>query len=223
MKKTSLLLALALAAFAAGSSSAAPAPPRSGIDRHVLALALAAAEQAEADVAVPKPNLLTIIDYSLPSTTPRLWVLDRGTGEVLRRELVAHGSGTGENYATAFSNLEGSRQSSLGLFLTEETYVGRNGYSLRLKGLEPGFNDHARERAIVIHGAPYVSAQFARAHGRLGRSWGCPALPEEVAHDVIDEIQGGSLVFAYYPDTSWLTNSRFLASERGTVVAAAGR
>jgi hypothetical protein len=118
-------------------------------------------------------------------------------GKVLFHELVAHGAGSGDNYATQFSNTMDSRQTSLGLFLTEGTYEGGNGYSLRLRGLDPGVNDQAEERNIVMHGAWYVSAQHAREHGRLGRSWGCPALPQEEARPVIDAVKGGSFVFAY--------------------------
>ena len=105
--------------------------------------------------------------------------------------------------AVRFSNDHRSLATSLGLFRTAETYRGANGYSLRMDGLEPGFNDRARERAIVMHGAPYVSEAFAKAHGRLGRSWGCPALSAGVAQEVIDTIRGGSLVFAYGPDPRW--------------------
>lgn len=181
------------------------------LDPDLRALALSAAERADRDFAVAKPALLTIIDYSLPSTEKRLWILDRTNGAVIRNEWVAHGSGSGQNLATTFSNAVGSRQSSLGLFLTQETYVGSNGYSLRLRGLEAGVNHLAAERAIVVHGATYVSEAFIRHHGRLGRSWGCPALRAEIARDLIDEIKGGSLVFAYYPDPAWLAASTFLA------------
>ncbi len=216
MKKVSFLLALSVAAGFTAPAIASPSFPGSVADLSptILSLALAAADKAVAEVSVKSPKLLTVIDYSRPSTEPRLWVLDRATGKVLWHELVAHGQGTGDNYATSFSNLEGSHQSSLGLFLTENTYEGSNGYSLRLRGLEPGVNDRAEERAIVIHGAPYVSEEFVKKNGRLGRSWGCPALRPEIAHQVIDKIQGGSLVFAYYPDRSWLGSSRYLASAR---------
>ena len=129
---------------------------------------------------------------------------------MLFEELVAHGRGSGENFATRFSNDDGSHQTSLGLFRTADTYVGTNGYSLRLDGLEAGVNDRARDRAIVMHGAPYVSEAQLRAVGRLGRSHGCPALRPAIARTVIDTIKQGSLVFAYYPDTSWLHGSRFL-------------
>jgi hypothetical protein len=176
----------------------------------VLDLALSAVSCAVQAVDVKRPSLLTIIDYSLPSTQTRLWVLDLATGRPLHRELVAHGRGTGDDRATRFSNEPGSHQSSLGLFLTGEVYTGSNGYSLRLDGLEPGINDRARERAIVMHGAPYVSPTVIRAMGRLGRSWGCPALRAGVARRVIDLIKGGSLVFVYYPDERWQQTSPFL-------------
>jgi hypothetical protein len=153
-----------------------------------------------------------VIDYSKPSTAKRLWVFDLRSRALLYEELVAHGRGSGDDFATAFSNDPQSHQSSLGLFETAETYSGKNGYSLRLKGLDPGFNDKALARAIVIHGAPYVSQEFARSRGRLGRSWGCPALREPVAHEIIDRIKGNGLLFAYYPDRKWLRSSRFLSS-----------
>jgi hypothetical protein len=178
----------------------------------VLRLALGAAQCALTSQAVSSPATLTIIDYSRPSTEPRLWVLDLVTRTLLYEELVAHGNGTGENLAVRFSNALNSHQSSLGLFVTGDTYVGSNGYSLRLDGLDPGFNDRARERAIVMHGAPYVSEAFSRKFGRLGRSWGCPALNEGIARQVIDRIKGGHLLFAYYPDPAWLARSPFLGN-----------
>jgi hypothetical protein len=180
------------------------------VDVSIVDLALRAASCAEQTGMVDDPETLTLIDYSRRSVERRLWVFDRRTGRVLHRELVAHGQGTGGDRATAFSNQPDSHQSSLGLFVTGETYVGRNGYSLRLDGLEPGFNDRARERAIVMHGAPYVSDAVARAQGRIGRSWGCPVLRPDAARTVIDHIKGGDLVFAYYPDPAWLNGSRLL-------------
>jgi hypothetical protein len=137
-------------------------------------------------------------------------VFDLRTGEVRFRELVAHGKGTGENLAEHFSDAMDSHQSSLGLFVTRDTYMGNNGYSLRLDGLEPGFNSRARERAIVMHGAAYVDATVAARQGRLGRSWGCPAMREAIARDVIDLVRGGGVLFSYYPDQAWLERSRFL-------------
>lgn len=179
------------------------------LDLEVLESALLAASCAQRN-DLAGHNILTVIDYSLPSTQRRLWVFDLEKKKVLFYELVAHGVNTGENLATEFSNIEGSRQSSLGLFLTDRTYVGRNGYSLKLHGLELGINDLALERTIVMHGAWYVSEAFHREHGRLGRSWGCPAVTREIAQPLIDTIKDGSLVFVYYPDNHWLENSYYL-------------
>lgn len=181
-----------------------------GIAPDALSRALSSVECASASGAMQKPRTLTVIDYSKPSTEPRLWVFDLPTGRLLFKELVAHGRNTGENLARRFSDALNSRESSLGLFVARETYTGDNGYSLRLDGLEPGFNGHARDRAIVMHGAPYVNASVAEQYGRLGRSWGCPALRPEIARQVIDTIRDGGAVFSYYPDPGWLRASRFL-------------
>jgi hypothetical protein len=159
--------------------------------------------------------ILTVIDYSLPSTERRLWVVDLASGQALFHELVAHGRGSGDNFAVTFSNIEGSKQSSLGLFRTGETYEGIHGYSLRLTGLEPGVNDRAEARAIVIHGADYVTPEFAEQNGRLGRSWGCPALDPRVSRRIIDTIKGGTAVFVYYPDDVWLSGSTMLGGPCG--------
>ena len=123
---------------------------------------------------------------------------------------MSHGINTGEETALHFSNTSGSKQSSLGLFMTGEVYQGRNGYSMRLDGMEAGVNDLARSRAIVMHGAWYVSEAFAKQHGRLGRSWGCPALSTTSARRVIDLIRGGSVLFVYSPDAGWIESSSFL-------------
>lgn len=180
------------------------------IDTGVLELALGAASCAVKSGAVASPRTLTVIDYSRPSTERRLWVYDLVAHELLYEELVAHGQGSGANVATRFSNLPDTHMTSLGLFVTDTTYVGKNGYSLRLDGLDRGINDRARDRAIVMHGAPYVSDAFVKANGRLGRSWGCPAVSDGVARELIDLVKGGSLVFAYYPDTEWLKTSKYL-------------
>jgi hypothetical protein len=170
-----------------------------GLSPVVLRAALDAVAGAQARGITGRNDLLTVIDYSLPSTQPRLWVLDLAKGNVLFHELVAHGAGSGDNYATQFSNVNDSRQTSLGLFLTGGTYEGGNGYSLKLRGLDAGLNDLAETRHIVMHGAWYVSPEHARSHGRLGRSWGCPALSEQIAPQVIDTIKGGSFVYSYFP------------------------
>jgi hypothetical protein len=182
-----------------------------GVSPDVLRMALGASACAARSGALDAPPAtLTVIDYSRPSVEPRLWVFDLTTGDLLFKELVAHGKNTGENFATSFSNEMNSLQSSIGLFVTDQPYVGSNGYSLRLDGLDEGFNDRARERAIVMHGAPYVDSELADRQGRIGRSWGCPALRPAVAAKVIDRIRGGGVIFAYYPDKDWLTTSQFL-------------
>ena len=188
-------------------------------DPRVLALALEARDCAATHLGgAPSPRL-AVIDYSLPSTSKRLWVFDLEHQKVLFHEYVAHGQGTGENMARTFSNMDSTHASSLGLFRTGDTYQGHNGYSLRLQGLEPGTNDAAMARAIVMHGAAYVDPDRARALGRLGRSWGCPALRPQVAPAVIDSLKNGQMVFAFYPDTHWLAHSPFMHC-KGRQVAA---
>jgi hypothetical protein len=180
------------------------------IHPRVFELALSAAQCAVRSGAVTDPSTLTVIDYSRPSSEKRLWVFDLRSRTLLYEELVAHGQGSGDNLAKVFSNEPDTHASSIGLFLTEDTYVGRNGYSLRLKGLDQGFNHRAGERAIVMHGAPYVSDDFVKKNGRLGRSWGCPALREGVARDVIDRVRGNGILFSYYPNQDWLGSSKYL-------------
>lgn len=180
------------------------------IERPVLQKALAASSCAAAQGVPVQSPLLTVIDYSKPSVEPRLWVFDLEKRKLLFEELVAHGQGSGENLARRFSNELGSLMTSLGLFRTGGIYQGRNGYTMKLEGLEPGYNDRSGVRAIVMHGAAYVSEAIAQKLGRLGRSWGCPAVRQEVARKLIDTIRDGSLVFAYYPDAGWQKESKFL-------------
>jgi hypothetical protein len=195
---------------AAFSAEAWSGVDRGALDPTVFELALGAAACAVKSGDIIDPSTLTVIDYSRPSTARRLWVFDLRTQALLYEELVAHGKNSGDNMATRFSNELDSHQSSIGLYLTEDSYVGKNGYSLRLRGLDEGFNDRAYERAIVMHGAPYVNDDITRTMGRLGRSWGCPALREGVARAVIDRVKGTGLLFAYYPDSGWLKSSKYL-------------
>lgn len=181
-----------------------------GLHQDALKLALNAETCAFEQGLVKRRDLLTVIDYSIESTQPRLFVFDLNRQKLLFRELVAHGKNSGDNVTNFFSNDPGSLATSIGLFVTEDTYVGHNGYSLRLKGLDSGFNDMALARAIVLHGASYVSQEAIKVLGRLGRSWGCPAVRSEISQQLIDTIRGGSAIFAYYPDQSWLKNSAFL-------------
>lgn len=182
-----------------------------GIKPEVLELALKANACAAKQGVVNGKNILTVIDFSLPSSQKRLWTFDLDQHRVLFQELVAHGKNSGENRTVNFSNDEGSLMSSLGVYVTDNPYIGKNGYSLRLKGLEKGFNDNVFSRAVVLHGAWYVSDQMIQTWGRLGRSYGCPAVRTEIATPLIDAIKNGSLLFAYYPEQDWLKHSHFLA------------
>ncbi|MBC7556373.1 MAG: murein L,D-transpeptidase catalytic domain family protein [Chryseobacterium sp.] len=157
-------------------------------------------------------HLLTIVDFSKSSNKNRLWVIDLENKKVLFNALVAHGMGTGEEFAEHFSNRDSSHQSSLGFYITEATYTGNNGYSLRLMGVDKGFNDAALQRSIVMHGADYVSANFATAHKRIGRSWGCPAVSRDLAEPIINTIKGKNCLFIYYPDNNYLKSSEWLKS-----------
>ncbi len=176
----------------------------------VLSLALKAYTNAEKSGVGVNKHLLTVIDYSMPSAKKRMWVIDLNNSHVLMNLLVAHGKNTGWKDAKKFSNTPQSRETSLGLFETEQTYSGHNGYSLRLKGLDQGFNNNAESRAIVVHGAPYVSDAFAKQYNRVGNSWGCPAVDKKYSSQLINTIKGGSLLFAYYPDPTFLSHSIYL-------------
>lgn len=184
-----------------------------GMSRDAWTNALVAYRRATLDGHTSSTRL-TVIDYSLPSTSKRLWVVDLATGEVLAHEYVAHGAGSGGVWATVFSNVAGSNRSSLGTFVTAgRSYRGVRGLSLRLRGLEPGINDRAWERALVIHGTPGVSEARARA-GRMGRTQGCPAVSPAAARQIIPLIEGGTVVYIWYPDPRLLLGSQFLAVSR---------
>ncbi|MBX0289780.1 murein L,D-transpeptidase catalytic domain family protein [Hymenobacter sp. HSC-4F20] len=144
-------------------------------------------------------QVLSIIDFGRSSTQKRLWIIDLAKGKLLHHSLVAHGKNTGEEYAQSFSNREGSEMSSLGFYVTGATYQGKHGLSLKLNGVDAGYNTNALTRAVVVHGADYVSQQFIRQHGRLGRSQGCPALPVADAPAIIRTIKGGTVLFANGP------------------------
>lgn len=159
------------------------------------------------------PKILSIADYSQPSTAKRFFVLDLNREQLLFNSLVAHGKNTGKTYARWFSNRPDSKQSSLGFVVTEDTYYGKHGLSLRLKGTEERYNSNCLQRYIVVHGADYATEDFVQEYGRLGRSWGCPALPRDVSCQVIDRIQDGTCFFSFYNDEEYLASSEFLDFE----------
>ena len=186
-----------------------------------LQTALTALRRLQESGAQVRSDVVTVIDYTKPSTQRRLWVFDLVHARVLFHELAAHGKNTGDNLAVRFSNEPGSLMTSLGAFLTGDTYVGKHGLSLRLLGLEKGINDNSMARDIVIHAADYVDEGIAKAKGRIGRSWGCPAVRPGISQELIQSLQGGSLVLAYYPDPMWLKTSKFADPAAGERVAAA--
>lgn len=182
---------------------------KTSINPQVLQLGLKAFAVAQNNGDCVKP-ILTVVDYSLPSTAKRMWVLDLDRHKVLFNTFVSHGKNSGENYATSFSNKMGTLKSSMGVFVTKDTYDGHEGYSLNLKGLEPGINGRAEARRIVMHGAWYVSDVVIKITGHLGRSWGCFAVNTKLAAPIIDTVKDGSLIFAYYPDETWIKHSKYL-------------
>jgi hypothetical protein len=180
-----------------------------GLRPEVFALAKTAFEKAWNEGKTRK-TVYTIIDYGLNSDKKRMWIIDMMSGKLLYNEYVSHGKNSGLNSVTSLSNVDSSKQSNIGLLKTAETYYGKHGLSLKMDGLEAGFNNQARDRYIVIHGASYATEGFVRANGRLGRSHGCPAIDPAVSKKIIEKIKGGSLVFGHYPDSGWLKRSRYL-------------
>jgi len=180
-----------------------------GLNQTAYTLAVKGWEKLKQSGAVTK-DIISICDFTQSSKNNRLYIIDMATGALLFNTLVAHGKNTGVEYARYFSNLPSSLQSSLGFYVTSAAYFGKHGLGLKLEGKEPGFNDKADERAIVMHGAEYVSNKFLKQYGTLGRSWGCPAVPDELHEAIINTIKDGSCLFIYYPDKQYLANSRLL-------------
>lgn len=173
------------------------------------------AEQAYANAKISglvTNQHLTIVDYSLASTSPRMWVIDMRSGQLKYHIHVAHGMASGLNYATKFSNQPQSRMSSLGIFITRDIYYGNHGVSLNIDGMQKNYNSNARLRRIVLHGANYVDQLAIQKGGRLGRSWGCLALNPKVANDIMHTIKDGSVIFCYYPDKAWLREATRLSA-----------
>lgn len=157
-----------------------------------------------------KTNILTICDFSQSSSVERMYVIDVRSKKLLYRTFVAHGINSGEEYANSFSNSDESCKSSLGFYVTSNTYTGSNGLSLRIQGVDRGFNDHAARRNIVIHGATYVSLRILHKYGVMGTTFGCPAIPAEMTDQIIPVVKNGSCFFIYYPSQKYLTQSSVL-------------
>ncbi len=173
--------------------------------------------------SVSNRKYLTICDFSLSSNTNRLWLIDTRTKKVVFNTLVAHGVKTGDEYAKYFSNVSESHQSSLGFYITKNSYAGHNGYSMRMEGVDGRFNNNAMKRDVVMHGAAYVSKSFARANRRIGRSWGCPSVALNMAAPIIDRIKNGSVLFIYHPTKSYLRASYWLNNRVGRLPSEADR
>lgn len=183
------------------------------LDYKIFSEALTGMYNLLAGGQILKTDIISIVDFSKPSTEKRLYVIDIKKGKLLVKSLVAHGRNSGENWAKSFSNEPGSYKSSLGFYRCAETYIGEHGYSLRLDGLDKGLNHKARERAIVMHGADYVCNDFCEKQGRLGRSFGCPSIPMAIHNDIIDDVKGGTCLYIYAPNQGLETSSLHLNQE----------
>jgi hypothetical protein len=183
-----------------------------GMNQTVFNSALQGLEKLDSTGVIKKDSIITIIDFSQPSNKKRLYVLDLAAKQILFNTLVAHGRNSGSLWTSSFSNSLSSLKSSPGFYVTAETYMGDNGYSLRLDGLEKNINDNARARSIVMHGAPYVDQSSINALGFLGRSWGCPAIPVSLRDDIINTIKEGTCLFIYSRDKNYQRRSALLNS-----------
>jgi len=185
-----------------------------GLTKEAFDEALAGYKNLQKIGTIQNTGVLSIVDFSLPSFRKRLFVLDMENGKVLFNTLVAHGRNSGQLIATKFSNRFRSFESSLGFYVTGETYNGQNGYSLRLVGMEKGINNNAYDRGIVVHAADYVNEEISKNYGRLGRSEGCPAIPPDIHRSVIETIKNGSCFFIYGKDKKYVYRSKLLKSAR---------
>lgn len=181
-----------------------------GLNEQVFNLALKGFSKLRNKGQIKSDSVLTIIDFTKSSKQKRLFVIDLKKKELKFNSIVAHGKESGEEYARSFSNVNESNKSSLGFFITKHTYEGANGYSLKLDGAEPGFNDNAMKRAIVMHGADYVNEYNIFRSGVPGRSLGCPAVPKSLSKKIIDKIKNGNALFTYYPDRKYLSKSKLI-------------
>ncbi len=183
-----------------------------GLGRQVFDYAMKGFNFMKQMGTIGNDQIISIVDFSKPSSQKRLFIIDLKNYKVLFNTYVAHGAQSGKEFASRFSNLPESNKSSLGFYETLNTYMGDNGYSLRLQGIEQGINDNANRRAIVMHGAEYVNESLIHSRGYIGRSWGCPAVPEKLHKSIIDKIKNGTCLFIYSPDRKYLTRSKILNS-----------
>ncbi len=183
-----------------------------GLSEHAFQYAIKGYEYLLSKGKIANDHIISIVDFSRPSAQKRLFVIDLNNYKILFNTYVAHGQGSGGEMATQFSNIPESLQSSLGFYKTSSTYTGKNGFSMKLVGLENGINDMAYERAIVMHGAPYVSEDLARSQGHIGRSWGCPAVPEKLSKPIIEKIKNGSCLFIFSENNNYLHKSKIINS-----------
>jgi len=182
-----------------------------GLGRNIFDLAIKGLKKLDSNGKLNNPNIVTIADYSQSSNKKRLYVIDLKNRKLLFNTYVAHGRNTGDEFAKSFSNVEGSLKSSLGFYITENPIIGAHtGFALLINGVEKGFNDNALKRAIIIHGADYASEKYIKKNGRLGRSWGCPALPTVFNKLIIESIKGGTCLFVYNPDKKYIRSSSLL-------------
>lgn len=182
-----------------------------GLAKQVFALALKGLRKLDSTGKLQNPNIVTIADYSQSSSKKRLYVIDLKNKKLLFNTYVAHGRNTGYEYASSFSNREGSLKSSLGFYITEQPMIGSHtGFALMINGVEKGINDNAGKRSIIIHGADYATENFIKKYGRLGRSFGCPVLPPELVKPIIETIKGGTCLFIYNPDNHYICSSSLL-------------
>jgi len=181
-----------------------------GLSRSAYDFAIAGWQYLLFNDSLRREHLLSVIDFSLPSNRERLFVIDLLQRKLVFHTYVSHGQGSGDLFARDFSNQPNSNKSSLGFYSTEETYIGRHGYSLKLKGLELGVNDLAAERSIVMHPASYAGKTYLMRKGSLGRSHGCPAIPENISRSLINTIREGSCLFIYGPNSQYLQRSLVL-------------
>ncbi len=181
-----------------------------GISEEIFSLALRGFSKLQASNRLSKDSILAIIDFSKSSKEKRLYIFDLKNQSLKFHSLVSHGRNSGEEFANSFSNQPNSHKSSLGFYITKSTYSGNNGYSLKLEGIEKGYNDYAEKRAIVVHGAPYAEDPNAVRNTYLGRSFGCPAVPMSIHKQIIKTIKDGNCLFIYYPDQNYIKSSALL-------------